>query len=99
MILPDRISQLDPPGRATQVERTLQFDEGRGIAAENPDVGVLRLLPDQWCQQSGDPSDLDLYDITCSFVVGAADRERILSFGRDQEFHEHKKAVDQALSV
>ena len=75
MTLPDGTSQLDPPCGPTLVERTFQFDENGRIAAENPHVGVLRLLPYQGCCQSGDASNLDPYDITRSFVAGAADRE------------------------
>ena len=88
MIVPVRTGQFHPPDGATAIQRTLGFGEGRGIAAENPDVGVLGLLADKRRHHSGDASDIDLYDITRSFVGGASCRDRVLAFGRDQEFHE-----------
>ena len=38
-------AQFDPPYRPSLIERAFGFDESWGVTAENPDMGVWRLLP------------------------------------------------------
>jgi hypothetical protein len=49
----------------------LGFDDDRSLSAENPNMGVSRFLPQQWRDQSGETSDLHLYDIASGFATGS----------------------------
>src|SRR5437016_13497522 len=81
---PNRTHQLDPPNRATEIERTFGFDEGRRLAAENPDVDIGGLLSYDRRNHTGDTPNLHLQHIMHCFSFGPTNRERLLALRIDR---------------
>src|SRR5438874_12139238 len=76
--------QLYSPDRAAHIEWALCLDEGRGLAAEDPYVGVRRLLPHQTGEEAGDASDCHFHNIVHSLMTDASNRDRFLTVREDR---------------
>ena len=85
---PDRAHQLNSPDGATEVKWTFRFYEGWSFPAENPNMGVWGLLPQQRRNQPGRAPNLNLHHVMRGFASGATDQERLLALGSDLQLHQ-----------
>src|SRR5205807_8942986 len=79
--------QFNPPNRAALVDWTLEFNEGRSIARENPHMCVGRLFAEEWRHQSSHATNFYLHNVAHGFVLGVATRYRLLAFWKDLKFY------------
>src|SRR6266513_6020066 len=79
--------QLYSQDRAAHIEWALCLDEGRGLAAEDPDVRVRWLLPHQTRQKAGDTWDFRFHNKAHGFMTEPSNRERFLAVREDRKLY------------
>src|SRR5579863_952429 len=85
---PDGTNQLDSPNGAAQVKLALRLNEGGCFPAQNPDMDVRGLLPQNRRKHPLNAPDFDLQNIMHGGALGAADGERLLALGSNCQLYE-----------
>src|SRR6185312_11401 len=81
--LPNRTRQLDFPNRAALVKLAFHPHECRSLPFQNPNISIFGLLSYNGGNHSSNSAKFHFHGITCSFMLRASSRKRLLAFRLD----------------